>query len=181
MGSSRHALPATAEGAAPDYVVVGQVCGVFGTHGWLKVFSHTRPRDQLLAYQPWYVRGPAGWERHDVSAARAQRGGLIAHLTGIDDRDQAGALLRRPIAVLRSQLPPLAPGEFFWRDLIGMRVINRDGVELGRVRALFDTGAHDVLEVTGTTTRLIPWVRGVHVLEVQPDAGTIVVDWHVDD
>lgn len=164
-----------------DYVVVGQVSGLFGTRGWIKVFSHTRPRDNLLGYQPWYLRGAGGWQRHTVTAARAQRGGLIAQLAGIDDRDQAAALVRQTIAVERSQLAALAADEFYWTDLIGLRVVTRDGVELGRVRALFETGAHDVLEVVGERTRLIPYIRGVYVLDVRPAEGLIAVDWHVDD
>lgn len=164
-----------------DPVVVGQVNGLFGTRGWVKVFSHTRPRDNLLHYDPWYLRGPTGWQRFAVREGRSQRGGLVARLDGIDDRDQAAALLKRDIGVPRSQLAPLPARQYYWADLVGLAVVNREGQALGRVRALFDTGAHDVLEVSGERTRLIPCVMDVYVLEVDLAAGRMLVDWHVDD
>ena len=162
-------------------VIVGRIHGLFGTRGWVKVLSYTRPRENLLTYQPWHVRSDAGWQAFEVSAARKHHGGLIAALVGIDDRDAAARLLRSDVAIERAQLATLANDEYYWADLIGLRVVNLQNEDLGTVKAVLETGANDVLHVHGERERLVPFVRGVHVAEVDLDQGRIRVDWHADD
>lgn len=163
-------------------VVVGRVNGVFGTRGWVKVYSHTRPRENLLDYRPWYLRDADGaWCRYDVRAAQRRGAAFVAALDGVEDRDAATALLRRDIAVDRSQLAPADEGEYYWSDLTGLDVVNAAGEVLGVVDGLLETAAHDVLRVRGERERLIPFVRGVYVLDVDLDARRIRVDWHADD
>ena len=99
----------------------------------------------------------------------------------VTDRDPAVATVGRDIGIVRELLPPNEPGEYYWHDLVGLQVANREGAELGRVVQLLDTGANDVLVVEGDRKRLIPYVRGVYVDEVDLDDGRILVDWHVDD
>ena len=74
-------------------------------------------------------------------------------------------------------MPPLAPGEYYWADLEGLRVVTLDGVELGTVDHLFATGANDVLVVHGARERLLPFVRGTVVVEIDLDARLLRVDW----
>ncbi|MEQ8663922.1 MAG: ribosome maturation factor RimM [Gammaproteobacteria bacterium] len=166
-------------------LVVGRVSGVFGTRGWLKVQSHTRPFEQLLEYVPWLLRVDGQWREQRVREARRHHGTLIVALDGVADRDTAAGLVRADIAVLRSQLPAPAPGEFYWVDLVGLTVVNRDDVVLGEVRGLLETGAHDVVRVAppaaGASERLIPFVREVYVLDIDLAAGIMRVDWHADD
>jgi 16S rRNA processing protein RimM len=109
---------------------------------------------------------------------RQQGKGIVAHLKGCDDRDQAAALMETEIAIRREQLPEAAPGEYYWADLQGLKVINTEGIELGVVDHLLETGANDVLIVRdGDTERLIPYVFGQFVLDVALDQGVMRVDW----
>ena len=114
-----------------EFIHVGRINGLFGTRGWVKVFSHTRPRENLLTYNPWFLRTEGQWQPFQVLEARQHHGGVIARLAGVDDRDQAGVLLRRDIAISREQLGPASGDDFYWADLVGLRVINRSGEELG--------------------------------------------------
>ncbi|MGR8918703.1 MAG: ribosome maturation factor RimM [Gammaproteobacteria bacterium] len=172
---------ARAESDDDPLVVVGRISGAFGTRGWIKVLSFTRPRDNLLEYAPWLVGRPGAWREYALRDSRRHHGALVAKLDGIDDRDQAAALARSDIAVPRSAFAPADAGEYYWSDLVGLRVINSEGVELGRVAGMLETGAHDVIRVAGERERLIPFVQGVFVLEVDLDGGCLRVDWHVDD
>lgn len=176
-------MPASTVDGSRERVTVGRVAGVFGTRGWLRVVSYTRPPDNLLQYTPWWLHTAAGWQAWQVVAARRHHGGLIVHLAGIDDRAQAAALIRCDIAIERAQLLPAAPGEYYWVDLVGLTVRNRAGLDLGRVRGLFETAAHDVLRVVDSDgrERLIPFVQGVYVDTVNLVARELWVDWHPDD
>ncbi len=164
-----------------DFIQVGRVNGLFGTRGWVKVFSHTRPRENLLTYNPWFLRTDGEWQAFQVLEARQHHGGVIARLAGVDDRDQAGVLVRRDVAIKREQLGPASTGDYYWADLVGLRVVNRAGEELGRVSSLMETGAHDVLRIEGKREYLIPFVRDVYVLAVDLIGGEMQVDWHLDD
>jgi len=157
-------------------VVLGRVAGVYGVHGWVRVFSETEPRENILSYSPWLVGGVT----REVVEGRRHGKGLVARLAGFDDRDQAAALVGREIAVRREQLPPARPDELYWADLEGLAVETRDGVSLGRVSHLFDTGANDVMVVKGERERLIPFVWGDVVEDVDLAAGKIRVDWDPD-
>jgi 16S rRNA processing protein RimM len=165
----------------PERIILGKISGVFGTRGWVKIHSYTRPRDNILAYRRWDLATPSGWRSHAVAESRRQGNGLIARLEDVTDRDAAVATVGRDIAIARELLPPNEPGEYYWYDLVGLQVANREGAELGRVVQLLDTGANDVLVVEGDRKRLIPYVPGVYVDEVNLDDGRILVDWHVDD
>jgi 16S rRNA processing protein RimM len=175
-GRFHDAQPATGE-----LLVVGQVSGLFGTRGWVKIHSYTRPRQQISSYNPWYLRGPDGWTQYALSEARIQRGGVIAHLAGIDDRDVAALIVRRDVAIRRDQLRALGAGEYYWSDLIGLKVENLQHEHLGLVSGMLDNAAHDVLEVVGASRRLIPFIRGVYVIDIDLALGIVRVDWHVDD
>lgn len=164
-----------------DFIHVARINGLFGTRGWVKVFSHTRPRQNLLTYNPWYLRAEGEWQSFEVVEARHHHGGVIARLAGIGDRDQAAVLVRRDVAITRDQLGPAPADDFYWADLIGLRVVNLDGQELGRVSSLMETGAHDVLRIEGAREYLIPFVRNVYVLAVDVAGGEMRVDWHLDD
>lgn len=164
-----------------DPIVVGRINGLFGTHGWVKVFSYTRPRENLLDYTAWYLRDGRSWQAYAVAAAKRHGSGLIVSLRGVEDRDTAATLLRRDIAIERKQLAAPATGEYYWADLIGLNVVNREGKPLGQVAGLIETGANDVLRVEGREQRLIPFVEGVYIDEISWEAAEIRVDWQVDD
>jgi 16S rRNA processing protein RimM len=115
-----------------------------------------------------------------VAEGRPHGKTIIARLQGMTDRDQAARVIGAEIAVQRDQLPVLKPGEYYWADLIGMKVQLADGRSLGEVEAMMETGANDVLVVKGDRQRLIPFIRGQVVREVDMDKGLIQVDWDPD-
>jgi len=167
----------------PDLVEIGYLSGVFGVRGALKVFSYTRPRENVCDYRHWHLERPDGtWERRRVVEARPHGAKIVATLEGVDDRDAAAPLVGARIAIARSELPPPAEGEFYWADLVGLDVVNAEGIPLGRVRELFEVPANDVLVVEHAGgERLIPFVRGVHVLDVDLAARRLTVNWDPRD
>lgn len=159
------------------YVAVGRVSGVHGVKGWVKVYSYTRPRDNIVRYQPWRVERDSKSERYEVDAGGAHGKGVIAHLTGIDDRDAAAALVGAEILVRREQFANADENEYYWADLVGLEVVTTSGVALGKVDSLMETGANDVLVVVGEQRRLLPFLMGQVVKDVDLSARKIVVAW----
>jgi len=163
-------------------VPIGHISGVHGINGWLKIYSLTEPREAIFEFQPWLVGD-------QLEAVRIQQGRkhgkhLIALLEKVTDRDQAESLVNRQIAIYREQLPRLPDEEFYWTDLVGLAVQLEDGTNLGTIRNMLATGANDVMVVQGTLQsereRLIPFVLGPYVKNVDLDKKLIVVDWDPD-
>ncbi|ADE14100.1 16S rRNA processing protein RimM [Nitrosococcus halophilus Nc 4] len=171
-----------AQGLADDnrYVLIGRISGVYGIQGWVRVYSYTEPRDNILRYEPWYLQQNGKWIARRLLEGRTQGKGIVVALDGIDDRDVATQWIGREIAVHREQLPPPEEGEYYWADLIGLRVITVQGVELGRVERLLETGANDVLVVQGERERLIPFRKDTIVKQVDLEQGLLRVDWDPD-
>lgn len=177
------------KGTDDGLVILGRVAGIHGVRGWVKVYSYTRVRTDILQYSPWLLKVRDGtWKAYTVQEGRQQGQGIVASLAGCEDRDQAKDLVDAQIAIQIAQLPPPALGEFYWAQLEGFKVVNLEGVELGRVSHLFETGANDVLVVRAEAEspprdrpaeRLIPYVRGV-VRSVDLQSRVIHVDWETD-
>jgi 16S rRNA processing protein RimM len=161
-------------------VVLGRISGLFGVKGWVKVYSYTEPREAVLNYRRWLVSDADGWR--EATVAEGQRHGktVIARIDGYVDRDQAAELVGAEIAVPRDALPETEEDRFYWSDLEGLRVVHRDGTELGRVAYLLETGANDVMVVQGERERLIPFVMGKVIVGVDLADGRIDVDWEWD-
>jgi len=161
-------------------VTLGRISGVFGVKGWVKVHSYTEPRDNVVAFRSWTVKSRAGERRFEVEAGHAQGAGVVAKLRGLDDREQARELIGADIVVERGALPDCAPGEYYWTDLEGLEVRTTEGQVLGTVDHLIATAGHDVLVLAGKPPRLIPFVQGRVIREVDLAAGRIVADWRPD-
>jgi 16S rRNA processing protein RimM len=159
-------------------VVLGRVAGIHGLHGWVKVFSETEPRENILSYSPWYL-GASAQPREVLGGGRRGKG-LVARLGGCSDRDRAAGLVGMEIAVRRDQLPPATVDELYWTDLEGLRVETESGDTLGRVHHLFSTGANDVLVVRGSRERLVPFLWATVVEDVDFERGLIRVRWDPD-
>ena len=159
-------------------VPLGFICAVHGLQGWIKVHSWTRPKEAILDYQPWIV----GQQQKPVriSDGRLQGKSVIALLSGTVNREQATDQVGLEIAVFRDQMPELGAEAFYWTDLEGLSVVTKEGAELGHIERMMETGAHDVMVITGDRERLIPFVWGQFVINVDLDAGTLVVDWDPD-
>lgn len=163
-----------------ELLVVGRISGLYGVRGWLKIYSHTQPRENIIGYSPWLIGTEGAWRSVAVEDGRAQGKGVVAKLAGYDDRDAAAALIGHEIAIRRDQLERLTAGEYYWADLEGLRVVTLDGVELGVVDHLFETGANDVVVVRGDRERLVPFVRGDVIRKIDLQGGVMEVDWDPD-
>ncbi|MBT8137282.1 MAG: ribosome maturation factor RimM [Gammaproteobacteria bacterium] len=166
--------------AREDKVQLGNISGLFGVKGWVKVYSFTDPPRNIFNYTPWQLE--LDNEQLDVAVVESrQRGaGLVARLEGCDDRDQAARLVGAKVWVPRAQLPPPAQGEFYWTDLVGLEVVTEQGVSLGKVARLIETGANDVMVVHGERERLVPWISEQVVAAVDIGGGRITVRWDPD-
>ncbi|MBE0509636.1 MAG: ribosome maturation factor RimM [Chromatiales bacterium] len=166
-------------GATPDeLIVLGRITGLYGVRGWVKVFSHTQPRENILGYPLWLIGDAGQWRSIALEDGRVHGKGVVAKLKGCDDRDAAAALMGQSIAIRREQLPPAPEGEYYWADLLGLAVSNLEGVSLGVVEQLLETGANDVLVVVqDELERLIPFVQGQFVKEIDLANRRLIVDW----
>ncbi len=162
---------------------MGRVTAPFGVRGWIKIYALSAPITNLCEYPVWWLERDGGWRATAVVTARAHGAALIAQLAGIGDREAAAALKGAAIAVPRSELPPAAADEFYWADLVGLRVVNSREHDFGRVASILQTGANDVLAVRddgqGGRETLIPFIAGV-IAAVDLTAGVISVDWGED-
>jgi 16S rRNA processing protein RimM len=166
---------------AEKRILLGRFHGAFGVRGEVKLESFTDPAESILRYQPWILRDAQGRER-TLSGVRGRTTakGIVATVPGIEDRDAADATKGTECWVPRSTLPPPAPGEYYWVDLEGLRVVNLDGADFGKVSHLFATGANDVLVAQGDRERMIPFVTPDYIKSVDFDAGVVTVDWDAD-
>ena len=158
---------------------------MFGVKGWQKIFSETAPRENILSYSPWYLKTGDDWQEFKLKEGKVHGKAIIAHLETCTDRDKAAILVGCQIAIRRDQLPETEKDEYYWRDLVGLKVQTTQGVALGEVKSLMETGANDVLVVRASAgkpgearqERLIPFVPGQYVVTVDLDDGLMVVDW----
>jgi 16S rRNA processing protein RimM len=166
-------------------VCLGYISGVYGVHGWVRVFSYTQPREQILNYKAWFIGSEAAADAAQSSqpeavrleSGRVQGKGIVARLAGVDDRDRAAALIDSRIFVPRADLPEIESGQYYWADLVGLEVRTRQGDSLGVVDHLMETGAHDVMVLSGGVNHLIPFVLNEVVADVDLSARVITVDW----
>ncbi len=162
-------------------VVMGRVSAPYGVKGWVKIKTFTETLDALLDYPAWQIGKGEQWRNLEIEDAALHGDAIIAKPAGCDDRDAALALRGQEIAVNREDMPDTEEDTYYWEDLIGLTVTNQDGIRLGKVSKLLETGAHDVLVVTTDNHKemLIPFV-GVYVLKVDVAQGNIEVDWGLD-
>ena len=162
---------------------MGRVIAPFGVQGWIKIYALTAQPGNLRDYPVWWLARDGDWREMRVAAAKVHGNMLVAQLEGIDDREAAIALKGSEVAVPRGQLPGAADDEFYWADLIGLEVINLERHDFGWVARILQTGANDVLVVTGGNKdereTLIPFIASA-IKQVDLAAGVISVDWDED-
>jgi 16S rRNA processing protein RimM len=183
-----------------DAVEVGRVLDAWGIKGWVKVLAHSSEPQALLAAKRWFVQPPEARLRPGFSAFKAtvalsveqckvHSDALVAKIEGLDDRSAAESLRGARIFLSRSAFAATATDEYYWVDLIGLEVLNRQGEPLGQVRDLMATGPTSVLvlsysieDADGTprsAERLIPFVSA-YVDAVDLAGRRITVDWQAD-
>ena len=182
--------------AESNMVVMGRVVAPYGVFGWLKIVPDTEAFDGLFDYETWWLGKGDDWREMVVETAKTHNDVLVVKLKGIDDRDAALACKGKQIAVPREQLPEAEEDEYYWSDLIGIRVKNKQDVDFGLIVDVFETGANDVIAVRADAVRqdvgadkavakekpqerLLPFIDSV-VLEVDIAAKTMLVDWDAD-
>lgn len=171
-------------GPGGEYVVLGKLTSPYGVKGWLKVYSYTSPMEGILDYAEWVLRHEGRTERRRLVQGRRHGKGLVALIEGVEGREAAEALAGAEVLLPKSELPELDGDEVYWHQLEGLRVVTREGVALGRVHYLFETGANDVMVVKGESgeslddrERLLPFLPDEVVLEIDLEAGVMTVDW----
>jgi 16S rRNA processing protein RimM len=183
-----------------DAIELGRIQEAFGIKGWVRIHPHSADTDALFAASEWHLQPPeskfargfsafTGVVAIKVGEIKPHADGIVARIEGLDDRTGAEGLKGVRISVPRSAFPATPEGEYYWVDLIGLRVVNREGVEMGIVRDLMPTGPNSVLvlEYTETTEdgkeqlseRMIPFVA-TYVDKVDKQAKLITVDWQLD-
>lgn len=189
------------EPAFPDDAIeVGRVLGPWGVKGWLKVQAFSADPKALFSSRRWFLQPPSPPGLRPVGAAalppvlrithsKSHGDGVVAAAQEVLDRVGAEALKGARIFISRASFPTAGDGEYYWIDLIGLDVINRQGEALGRVVDLIDTGAHSVLRLrraeaadtdTGDATeRLIPFVAA-YIDDVSLAERRITADWGLD-
>lgn len=169
-------------------VTMGRILAPYGIKGWIKIQPFTQLQQGLLDYPQWLVGREGEWQPRSVETAKVHGATVVAKLEGVADREQAAALQGMRIAVSRDDFPEPATNEFYWADLVGLKVVNADGVALGTVTRVFETGANDVLVVEDQVAnevaanqreRLLPFIAPV-IRQVDIVGGTIIVDWDAD-
>mmetsp|Transcript_32520 Transcript_32520/g.41903 ORF Transcript_32520/g.41903 Transcript_32520/m.41903 type:complete len:173 (+) Transcript_32520:327-845(+) len=169
--------------ASEEFIPVGKISGAFGIKGWVKVFSFTDPRTNILEYSPLFLSRQGEWIEIKVSGGHLQGKGVVMGIANVTDRDQVQPLIGSELAIKKEQLEPAEEDEFYWSDLQGLTVMNLDDETLGQVDHLLETGANDVLVVKAkgeNTERLIPFVMEEIVKAVDLDKQLIQVDWSKD-
>jgi 16S rRNA processing protein RimM len=182
-----------------DAVEVARVADAWGIKGWLRIQPYAAEAQAVFKARQWFLQPPAGKPRPkeapalpkvlNVTLVKEHSDGVIASVREVADRNGAEALRGARIFVSRSIFPKTDDGEYYWIDLIGLNVVNRDGAALGTVVEMLDTGAHSVLRVTVDSVdatgkavvveRLIPFVAA-YIDEVSLTERRITADWGLD-
>lgn len=173
-----------------DLHILGKISGHYGVKGWVKIYSYTQPRENIVCYKALKIRSgnsissSEDWQDIQLDSGKAHGKGIVAHFSGYDNREISAALIGAELAVHRSQFKQAAKNEYYWTDLIGLKAINLEGVELGQVSRLLETAANDVLVIRSHQSDtdseiLIPFIHEHFVNKVDLETGTIIVDWPV--
>lgn len=193
------ALPFDREPLPADAIEVGRIGEAYGVRGWVRVLAHSAQPEALFSTKRWYVEwkdkaagptAPAQTLLLRVRDTKDQAAGIVAQFADCDDRNLAERLKGARIFVARSSFPTPDTDEFYWVDLVGCEVINREGVSFGHVKELLASAAQStlVIEQAGEppepageprAERLIPFVAAF-VDTVDIKAKRITVDWQPD-
>jgi len=187
-------------GLPGDAIEVGRILDAWGVKGWVKIQPHSTDPEALLSAKSWFLQVPdakfrpgftgfSGTVSLKLDQVKPHSDSVVAKISGLDDRNAAEALRGARIFLPRSSFPAASKDEYYWVDLIGLNVVNREGVALGCVRDLMATGPNSVLCVeyaatqedgsSTTAERMIPFVS-VYVDAVDIAGKCITVDWQPD-
>lgn len=169
---------------APEQpLVVGRITSVYGVKGWVKLYSHTDPIEGIFKYSRWWLKTSKGWRPIELNQGRLQGRGLVTAVKGYSDRDQVKEICGSDVYIDAQELPKLDEGDYYWSQIEGLKVTTKEGIFLGEVKQLMETGANDVLVVRACEgshdreERLIPYVPDMYVLNINLEQQSMLVDW----
>lgn len=171
-------------------IVMGRIVAPYGVYGWLKIHPETETLDSLFDYPEWWIGRDdqikkSAWQKYSVETVKVHNDMLLVKLNGISDRDTAQSLKSLHVAIPRELFPEPGKDEYYWSDLVGLKVINLQHLNFGLITEVFETGANDVLVVKqsldgqGERERLIPYIDPV-IVKVDLQEKTMLVDWDAE-
>ena len=165
-------------GKTTKQLVIGRLGDALGVTGWLHLYSHSDPANNIFTYKNWFIlknNQPVFIHRE---GHKPHGNHFAVKLKNCDDRDQALLLKNQDIYIDRAELPVLSSSEFYWDDLVGLSVINTHETLIGVVDHLFENGANIVIAVKGEKMQYIPYLMDV-VLAINVEKKEIIVDWEI--
>ena len=159
-------------------IILGKIIGHFGVKGWLKVFSHTHPREEITKYKLIYVYLEGNYELIGDPEWNNTGKNILLKLDKTSDRESASKYINTDLVIDRTNLPELPHGRYYWNDLEGMQVKNIHGDSLGVISHMIETGSNDVVVLSDD--RLIPFVLNDVVKEVDMKNRIMIVEWDWD-
>ncbi len=161
-------------------LVVGRFGKSFGVLGWIEVISFTTPSDNILKFTPWLIqKNNRLSEEICIENSRKHAGQMVVKLPNCNSPEEVSQYTNAKIYVWRQQLPKLKDDEFYWSDLLGLEVINKEKINLGIIKDFIATGSNDVLVVVGKKKSLIPYLSTV-IMQVDLSNKIVHVDWPED-
>jgi len=160
-------------------IIIGRFSGPFGIQGWVHLISYTDPQSNVFRYPHWKIQKNNLWQPIQREIKKPHGSGWIVKIKNCDDRDQAMLLKGFEIAIDRTDLPNTTDQEYYWEDLIGLKVMDLSGKNLGIIDYLFETGANDVIAVKlNNQKHFIPYLKQV-IKSVDLEKKTMMVDWEI--
>ena len=163
------------------YIIVARIGRPIGVKGELRLESFTTPSDNLLSYKPLYLQKKETFEEILGYHIRPRGDEFLIRFDIYPSPEEARILTNHLVAIHRSQLPALKVGEFYWSDLQGLSVFNKENISLGKITEIQETGANPILFVVSEEkTRLIPYLKDSVILSIDIENQTMQVDWDAD-
>jgi 16S rRNA processing protein RimM len=164
---------------ADRVVILGKIAGTFGVHGWVKINSYTDPPENILDYEELLLGSSGRWTTIQLEGGRVTGKGVLGKLKGIETPEEARTRVGTELGVRRSDMPPPAPGEYYWSDLEGLEAESASGEKLGKVDHFRATPAGTLIVIRGEQELWVPFVKE-RIVKVDLERKRIVLDWSAD-
>lgn len=160
-------------------IIVGRFGKIHGLKGWVSVISFTEPPENIIAFNPWFIKKQDIWQVVNIENSRTMNDKVLVKIKDVDDCDAAKVYTNIDISIERGQLPHLPTGQYYWADLEGLTVIDQSGGELGIIAHLLATGSNDVIVVKNKDKELlIPYLKNI-IVKVDLENKVIKVDYEI--
>jgi 16S rRNA processing protein RimM len=162
-------------------LLIGKINGLFGIKGFVKVFSYTKPRKNIVTFETWYLEKDGQYQKVKVQQGREQSKTIVALLEYFDTPEKSATLVGKNIYIDKMQLPDIKDDQYYWDDLITLDVFDQNNENIGRVDSLIETGSNDVLVIKKSKKEiLVPFIEPF-IIKVSLKDKQIFVDWEEDD